>query len=149
MGAVLVARGDAADDARRHIRHQLLVQREGLGEGEAPAGLKGAPNHGAAGGGRGTGQAERVGKGETAHGHADVHQVHLGEHSRKAGVRIDDQFAAAAELLLHVLVHEPGGGLSVIHRLDGGLRDAGNVAAAENPVLAGAHRRRVDQGEAV
>jgi len=60
-----------------------LVESERLGEREAPSLLEGAADHGAARGGRGACQAERVGEFEAADVHGDVHLVHWREKTRQ------------------------------------------------------------------
>lgn len=57
------------------IEDGYLVKREGLGEGKAPALLKGSAYHRCAGGGWSTGQAEWVREFDPTHFHADVHGV--------------------------------------------------------------------------
>ncbi|RUS80082.1 hypothetical protein EGW08_012160, partial [Elysia chlorotica] len=148
--SVNVSTGRASHDSRRHVGHTVLtthiIKHVGFGKSEAPPGLEGAADHGGASGGRGRGQAERVGEADAADLHRDVHRVDGRVEVWQGWLHGDLCVSALADL--EKPVHVPGGDLAVIDGLHCGLRHPGDVPATENICLAANHGRPVNLREA-
>lgn len=97
-------------------RHEYLVQREGLGESEAPSFQEGPADHGCAGGGGSGGQAKGVGEPDPTHLHTDVHRVDGTVEERElgdAGHRLAVERLEGQNIQLHYHEITTGIGLKV------------------------------------
>eukprot|EP00162_Nutomonas_longa_P013024 comp21380_c0_seq1/m.46109 comp21380_c0_seq1/g.46109 ORF comp21380_c0_seq1/g.46109 comp21380_c0_seq1/m.46109 type:complete len:938 (+) comp21380_c0_seq1:129-2942(+) len=141
----LVASGLAAHNARGHIRHKIAVEREGLGDRKAPAGLERAADHRSARARGRRRKTERIRELDASHGDRGVHKIHLSEELGQ--LRRSRHGCAAA--LLDQLVDVPRCGLAVVGRLDRGAV-ANEITASKHPVgMLALARGHIDVGVAV
>ena len=75
--AIVVSGRSTAHDSWRHVRHDVLIEGKGLGDGESPSGFEAATHHRPRRRGRRRGQAERVGEAEAAYLEETEAQMHL------------------------------------------------------------------------
>jgi hypothetical protein len=126
--AKVAVRRRAAHDAWRHICDEILVERERLGDSEAPALLEAAADHRAGRARRRRRQTKRIREAHAANVNREINAVDISVEHRQLG----DGGHRQAKLALQVRVHAPRGRLAVIDRLDGGAV-ADQIATGEQP----------------
>lgn len=78
LGSKVLARRDATHDARRNIRHRILVERKRLGDREAPALFVGPSDHGRRRGRWRRCEAEGILEAKTAHLDGQIDEIDVG-----------------------------------------------------------------------